>query len=73
MWTDYHRADAVADGPQGAVFIAVDAEGRAIGNPWMHSYGGDEACEAMKKHHGMVQSNFIGDLVFALQERDAGR
>ena len=48
MWTDYHRADAVADGPQGAAFIAVDAEGRAIGNPWMHSYGGDEACEAMK-------------------------
>ena len=30
------------------MFIAVDAEGRAIGNPWMHSYGGDEACEAMK-------------------------
>lgn len=48
MWIDYHRPGIAADGPQGATFICVDAEGRAIGNPWMHSYGGDEVNEIMK-------------------------
>jgi hypothetical protein len=49
MWTDYHRPGIAADGPSGATFIAVDAEGRAIGMPWMYNYG-DEEAGAMLKH-----------------------
>ncbi len=48
MWVDYGRREAVADGPHGAVWICVDAEGRAIGNPCMQSYGDDAAGEVIK-------------------------
>ena len=48
MWVDYGRREAVADGPHGAVWICVDAEGRAIGNPCMESYGDDATGEVIK-------------------------
>ena len=38
MWVDYRRSAVTADGPHGAMWICVDAEGRAIGNPWLQSY-----------------------------------
>ena len=48
MWTDYHQPGITAVGPQGATFICDDDQGRAIGNPWMHSYGGDDVIEILK-------------------------
>jgi hypothetical protein len=48
MWIDYSRPHVTADGPQGATFICVDAEGRAIGNPWMQSYGDEASAEILK-------------------------
>jgi hypothetical protein len=38
MWVDYRRPGGGADGPYGATFVCVDAEGRAVGNPWMQSF-----------------------------------
>jgi hypothetical protein len=38
LYVDYHKRDVVADGPHGSTFVAIDAEGRAIGNPWMQAY-----------------------------------
>ena len=48
MWIDYSRPDAVADGPHGATWVAVDAEGRVIGNPWIQAWGDEASHEVMK-------------------------
>jgi hypothetical protein len=49
MWTDYRRSGGVtADGPCGATWLCVDAEGRAIGNPWIQSYAEDRDAGLMK-------------------------
>jgi hypothetical protein len=51
MFIDYHRPEATADGPMGATFLMVDAEGRGVGNPWMLSYSaeGDEEASLVLK------------------------
>lgn len=51
MFTDYRRPDGTVDGPYGATWLCVDAEGRAIGNPWIQSFGanGDMEVENMLK------------------------
>ena len=65
--------EAVADGPHGAVWFCVDAEGRAIGNPCMQSYGDDATGEVMKNIMAWYNPLLPGDLLFALQERDDHR
>ena len=51
MFIDYHRPEVTADGPQGAMFLMVDAQGRGVGNPWILSYsaeGDEDAAQVLR-------------------------
>ena len=48
LYVDYHKRDVVADGPHGAMFLCIDAEGRAISRPWMQTYCAAGGAEMMK-------------------------
>ena len=47
-FVDYGDATQGYQGAHGAVFYAIDAEGRAIGVPWMQSFARDDASDMMK-------------------------
>jgi hypothetical protein len=59
MFCDYGRRDATADGPQGAMFLCVDADGRAIGAPWMQSYCAEEDSSLMKNVMAWYHPTFL--------------
>ena len=48
LFVDYSKPGVTADGPQGATFLCVDAQGRAVGNPWMQVYCSEANGELMK-------------------------
>ena len=48
MFTDYNKPKVTADGPQGATFLCVDAQGRAVSKPWMQTYCSEANAELMK-------------------------
>ena len=59
IFTDFCRREAVADGPHGATFMCVDAEGAVIGNPWMLTYCNDENAGLMKNIMAWYNPSFL--------------
>jgi hypothetical protein len=47
LFIDYRRHGIAADGSHGAVFMAVDAEGRLVDRPWMQAFTGGRHEEQM--------------------------
>ena len=42
LFIDYGQPDIAAVGPHGAIFVAVDAAGKALGPPWIQTFCGEE-------------------------------
>lgn len=59
MWVDYKREGCTADGPHGGTFLCVDAEGRALGRPWMQSFAEDEDEHIMKTIMAWYNPSFL--------------
>jgi hypothetical protein len=60
LFADYGMDRSItAQGPHGSMFIAVDAEGRIVGNPWIHSLAPDSAAEIMRGFMTWLNPTFL--------------
>lgn len=59
MFADYGRRESTADGPQGGMFLCVDADGRIIGNPWMQSFCAEDEADLMKNVMAWYHPSFL--------------
>jgi hypothetical protein len=60
VFIDYdHTHNAHANGPHGAIFMVIDAEGRLIGRPWMQSYAPTSDADVMRSFMTWLYPTFL--------------